>query len=223
MTNERAELLAVTPDDRQMAVLYGRLGDLDCARAILAGENDGHCAVQAFARHRLAALTPDAPPDREAIARIVAPVAWGDRDRRALSGKRDVLERVACDQSLRVADAILALLPTTPAPVSDGALREAKALVVQLKRDLVDSAYMTRALVQMLGPNALAVWKLWQDKGVIRVYHDWMPKAADMTGEERAAHLLEWEAAPKRLIEDVDAALSTSAPVLDQGNQGDRP
>jgi len=81
------------------------------------------------------------------------------------------------------------------------------------RREICDRDYMICALVNMLGPNALSVWKAWQDKGVKRVHFSWGPDAAAMTGEERAAVILEMEEARKDavLIDNVDEHLDASS------------
>lgn len=74
----------------------------------------------------------------------------------------------------------------------------------RLRRQTTDRQYMIDALVQFLGPIALQVWRGWQGKGVQRVHHSWGPGAAALSGEERAAHVLEWENAPKTRIDNED-------------------
>ncbi len=84
---------------------------------------------------------------------------------------------------------------------------EQKRLTGEFNRRLTDRSYIINALVQMLGPKALEVWNGWCKRGVTRVHHDWTEKAmTEMTGEERAAYLLEVEAAPKTRIslDDID-------------------
>lgn len=70
----------------------------------------------------------------------------------------------------------------------------------QLRRQYIDQGYMVGALSDMLGPNGLAVWKRWQEQGVVRVHHSWGPRAHEVTGEERAQALLDWENAPREII-----------------------
>ena len=57
-------------------------------------------------------------------------------------------------------------------------------------RTVNDFKYQIGALVNMLGPNGRKVWEGWQTRGVLRVHYSWGPKAAKMTGEERAAEML---------------------------------
>jgi len=74
----------------------------------------------------------------------------------------------------------------------------------KMQTKLTDRAYMINALVQMLGPQALNVWNRWRGDGVTRVHHDWMPDAIAMTGEERAAVILQTMNAPSILINNID-------------------
>lgn len=76
------------------------------------------------------------------------------------------------------------------------------------RRRATDAEYMVEALVNMLGPNALKVWQGWQGKGVQRVHFSWGPEAGQLSGEERAATILNWEEAAKNAvpIENMDAA-----------------
>jgi hypothetical protein len=77
---------------------------------------------------------------------------------------------------------------------------ELEAQLQCLRRDYIDQGYMLGAVTDMLGPTGLAVWKRWQENGVVRVHHSWGPEARDMTGEERAGILLAWEDAPREEI-----------------------
>ena len=60
-----------------------------------------------------------------------------------------------------------------------------------------DRFYMLEAYRSMLGPNGLAVVKVWDDAKVVRVHYSWGPEASSLTGEERAAYILEVETAPR--------------------------
>ncbi len=72
--------------------------------------------------------------------------------------------------------------------------------------------YMIDALVQMLGPKALQVWRHWQAQGVERFHASWGPDAVNLDGEGRAQVILDMEAASRNAepITDVDAALNRS-------------
>jgi len=72
--------------------------------------------------------------------------------------------------------------------------------IKRLKRKLADMSYMAHAQYELLGPKALEVVKMWRKQDVMRIHTSWGPKAYAMTGEERAALLLEWENAPRRLV-----------------------
>lgn len=63
---------------------------------------------------------------------------------------------------------------------------------------LCDKAYQIAALVSMLGENGRKVWDNWKQQGITRVHYSWGPGAAKLTGEERAAVMLEWDQAVKR-------------------------
>lgn len=81
------------------------------------------------------------------------------------------------------------------------------ARVDELNRTATDRQYMLRAYHSMLGPKALEMVGKWDAKHVKRVHHSWGPEAAGLTGEERAALLLEWETAfenSARYVESVD-------------------
>ena len=56
-----------------------------------------------------------------------------------------------------------------------------------------DRQYFIEALVNMLGPIALKVWQMWQEKKVSRVHYSWGEKFYSMSGEERAAAILKVE------------------------------
>lgn len=76
-------------------------------------------------------------------------------------------------------------------------------------RARTDALYMLQAVVQMLGPIGRRVWKMWQDRGVVRQHTSWNPEfLAKATGEEVAQAHLDIEAAPKTLIKDVDAHIA---------------
>lgn len=82
--------------------------------------------------------------------------------------------------------------------------------VKRLRRESTDRAYMLEAYGSMLGPTALKVIEMWADKHVKRVLHSWGSEAVNLTGEERAQLLLEWEAAMETAVEirDIDSHLS---------------
>lgn len=77
-------------------------------------------------------------------------------------------------------------------------LKGKEADVVRLRRMSTDQAYMLNAYRNMLGDNGMKVVKMWEDRRVTRVHFDWGPDAAKMTGEERAAFILDMEKAPRR-------------------------
>jgi hypothetical protein len=81
-------------------------------------------------------------------------------------------------------------------------------------REATDQRYMAHAYRNMLGPTGLKVAEMWDKKRVSRVHFDWGPKAAEMTGEERAQFILELEDAPARemLPGEIDAALTQAPP-----------
>jgi hypothetical protein len=193
MTNERAELLPVTQADRDAAAanVYNRFilqhGSEQSwmhapTVAIRRGDHDHHYEVQAFARHRLAALT-DAPWDREGKLERA-------RQEARLGHHSDAAEMRA------------ALLPTTPAPTSDGALREALSDTLLLDA-LREQSWDLRCFDRPTGGDDADIgWRVvghWQaephERTVAEVYVD----------DPRAA---------------LRAALSSSAPVLEQGDQG---
>lgn len=92
----------------------------------------------------------------------------------------------------------------------------------ETKRLCIDQAYMTGALVNMLGPNALKVWDQWRVRGVQRVHYDWQPAAKELSGEERAALVLEWDEAAKNAepIEDFDGHLAAIRRAAEQQEVG---
>lgn len=89
-------------------------------------------------------------------------------------------------------------------------LREA---VNKERRRATDAEYFCVAYRNMLGPIGLKVAQMWEEKGVKRIHFSWAPAAAEMTGEERAQLILDWEYAPSREVSfvDNDAALTTGA------------
>ena len=60
-----------------------------------------------------------------------------------------------------------------------------------------DRLYMMEAYRSMLGPKGLEVVAMWNRQGVTRQHTSWGPEAWTASGEDRAAWLLEIEAAPK--------------------------
>lgn len=71
-------------------------------------------------------------------------------------------------------------------------------------RVATDRLYMMEAYRSMLGPTGVTVARLWADRGVRRVHHDWGPEGLALSGEERAQFLLDMEAAPRQLVEKLD-------------------
>jgi hypothetical protein len=68
---------------------------------------------------------------------------------------------------------------------------------------------MINALYELLGPKAKEIADIWDRSGMVRVHHSWGPEAVNMTGEERAQVLLDFENAPKTQITNVDGHLET--------------
>lgn len=89
----------------------------------------------------------------------------------------------------------------------EAALQEQTARADKHWRTVNDKQYMIEALVSMLGPTALTVWRGWLKKGIQRVHYSWGPDAANLSGEDRAKIMLEWDNAPRTLVSNVDAAL----------------
>jgi len=89
------------------------------------------------------------------------------------------------------------------------------------RRESTDRLYMIHALVSLLGPKALQVWRQWQGKSVQRIHHDWGPEAHNLDGEGRAQVLLDFEAASvnSTSIEDADAHIESIRGSADK--QGD--
>lgn len=87
---------------------------------------------------------------------------------------------------------------------------ELEAEVNRLTSLATDRKYMMEAYRSMLGPVGLKVAALWEAKRVHRVHHSWTPGGLELTGEERAAHILEWEDAPKTLMTSIDGHLTPS-------------
>lgn len=77
------------------------------------------------------------------------------------------------------------------------------------RRTATDRRYMMDAYRTMLGPNGLKMALRWEAGNVLRVHYSWGPDAFELTGEERAALMLEWDDAAKngRLVENVDGGL----------------
>lgn len=67
-----------------------------------------------------------------------------------------------------------------------------------------DRAYFMEAYRNMLGEKGLEVAKMWDDKRVQRVHFSWGPEGFEMTGEERAQHILDWENAPRTILVSLD-------------------
>ena len=142
--------------------------------------------------------------DRDAAA-SVAEAIWGKSDGDFYrNGKGDDLRGAlyglpqAFARHRAAAAARIEALSAQVAGLEDRATR--------LNRKVNDAEYMKAALVAMLGPNGIAVWQSWQRNRVERVHFDWGPEAHTLTGEERAAIMLEWEEAVKdaKPIEDID-------------------
>lgn len=91
----------------------------------------------------------------------------------------------------------------------EAALQEQTARADKHWRTVNDKQYMIEALVPMLGPTALTVWRGWLKKGIQRVHYSWGPDAANLSGEDRAKIMLEWDNAPRTLVSNVDAALES--------------
>lgn len=88
---------------------------------------------------------------------------------------------------------------------------ELESEIASWRRTATNRQYMIEALVQMLGPTGLKVWQGWQEKGVQRVHHSWGPEARSLTGEQRAQAILDWDAAPKQRIDNLDGHLARTA------------
>lgn len=84
---------------------------------------------------------------------------------------------------------------------AEGELDEAKAEIANERRRATDAEYMAHAYRNMLGETGLKVAEMWREKGVKRVHFSWAEGAANLTGEERAKHILEWEYAPSREVD----------------------
>ena len=91
----------------------------------------------------------------------------------------------------------------------EAALREQTARANKHWRTVNDKQYMIEALVSMLGPAALTVWRGWLEKGIQRIHYSWGPDADNLSGEERAKIMLEWDNAPRTLVSNVDSALES--------------
>lgn len=98
------------------------------------------------------------------------------------------------------------------------AINEAKQIILGWKKDsehasryhntsITDQKYMIAALYDLLGPKAREVADMWDRSNTCRVHHDWGPKAAALSGEERAQVLLDLENAPKTQILNFDKSL----------------
>ena len=92
-----------------------------------------------------------------------------------------------------------------------------KAENAQIRRERTDRQYMIDALVNMLGPKALEVWRIWQKTRVQRLHFSWGPDAAKLTGEQRAEVILEWDEASKNAvpISNIDGPLPS--PPIEEG------
>ncbi len=82
--------------------------------------------------------------------------------------------------------------------------------ITALRREVNDAVYMKAAYYQMLGETGRAVADMWLAKGVKRVHHSWGPEAHKMTGEERAAFIMEVERAPRTKMDFKDGELQRS-------------
>jgi hypothetical protein len=76
--------------------------------------------------------------------------------------------------------------------------------IKRLRTLATDRSYKITALTNMLGPNGLAVVKNWDERGVTRIHFDWGPSAASLTGEERAAFILDMEKQFSVPVENID-------------------
>lgn len=85
-----------------------------------------------------------------------------------------------------------------------------RAEINRLRRLATDRSYMMTAYRQMLGPKGCEVAAMWDAKGVERQHTSWGPKAAEMTGEERAQVHLDIEAQPKTENLDLDGGFPRS-------------
>lgn len=84
-------------------------------------------------------------------------------------------------------------------------IAEQELEIRRLTKLATDRHYFMDAYRNMLGPIGLKVAKMWDEKRVQRVHFSWGEKAFDMTGEERAQHILDWEAAPRTIVDSVDS------------------
>lgn len=77
----------------------------------------------------------------------------------------------------------------------------------KLRRRVTDGAYMLEAYRQMLGEKGREVAKMWADKGLVRQHSSWTVDPYSLAGEEIARIHLEWEAAPKTRVDNLDAGI----------------
>ena len=84
----------------------------------------------------------------------------------------------------------------------------------RLLRLATDRRYFMLAYRNMLGENGLKVAQMWDEKNVNRIHYSWGEGAHKMAGEERAALILSWEDAPKRLVHPstIDEDVETDSP-----------
>lgn len=128
--------------------------------------------------------------------------------------KREQLERLTNERdamarhSLKSGSDVASLEITNRA--AESRVQSLEEEVKRLRRESTDRAYMLEAYGSMLGPTGLKVAEMWAEKHVKRVHHSWGPEAVNLTGEERAQLLLEWEAAMETAVEirDIDSHLS---------------
>lgn len=79
-------------------------------------------------------------------------------------------------------------------------LAQTEAELVAARRLAIDRRYFMEAYHSMLGENGLKVAAMWEAKNVKRVHHSWGPEAHKLTGEERAAFILDWEEAARTAV-----------------------
>lgn len=103
-----------------------------------------------------------------------------------------------------------ALATWDKASAAESRVQSLEEEVKRLRRESTDRDYMLEAYGSMLGPTALKVVEIWAEKHVKRVHHSWGPEAINLSGEERAQLLLDWEAAMETAVEirDIDSHLS---------------
>lgn len=91
---------------------------------------------------------------------------------------------------------------------ADAELDRLRAENERLRRERGNALYMGEAYRQMLGPKGREVATMWEKQGVVRIHSSWAADPYSLEGEDVAQIHLDFEAAPKTPIDDIDGHIA---------------